>query len=65
MVVDSLETDNKEKYAVYPALFAGNMLYLGENICSLEKMKMKKYPNVQTYLNEIKFINSNNNIVSY
>ena len=65
MVVDSLETDNKEKYAVYPAIFAGNMLYLGENICSLEKMKMKKYPNVQTYLNEIKFINSNNNIVSY
>ena len=65
MVVDSLETDNKEKYAVYPALFAGNMLYLGENVCSLEKMKMKKYPNVQTYLDEIKFINSGNTIVSY
>ena len=65
MIVDSLETDDKEKYAVYPALFAGNMLYLGENVCSLEKMKMKKYPNVQTYLDEIKFINSGNTIVSY
>lgn len=65
MIVDSLETDDKEKYAVYPALFAGNMLYLGENICSLEKMKMKKYPNVQTYLDEIKFVNLHNNIVSY
>ena len=64
-IVDSLETDNKDKYAVYPALFAGNMLYLGENICSLEKMKMKKYPNVQTYLDEIKFVNLHNNIVSY
>ena len=64
-IVDSLETDNKDKYAVYPALFAGNMLYLGENICSLEKMKMKKYPNVQTYLGEIKFVNLHNNIVSY
>ena len=65
MVVDSLETDNKDKYAVYPALFAGKMLYLGENICSLEKMKMKKYPNVQTYLDEIKFINPVNKVVSY
>lgn len=58
VIVDSLETDEKDKYAVYPALFAGHMLHLGDNICSLMNDRMKKYPNVQTTSKEIKFINA-------
>lgn len=65
IVVDSIEMDDVEKYAVYPAVFAGDMLYLGDYICFLNNEKMQKYPNVRTYLREIKFIDSKNNVVSY
>ena len=65
IVVDSIEMDDVKKYAVYPAIFAGDMLYLGDYICSLNNEKMQKYPNVRTYLREIKFIDSKNNVVSY
>ena len=50
IVVDSIEMDDVKKYAVYPAIFAGDMLYLGDYICYLNNEKMQKYPNVRTYL---------------
>lgn len=64
IVVDSMEFDEERRYAVYPALFAGNMLHTGDYICSLTNKKMERKPYVKS-LSDLKFINADESIVSY
>ncbi len=64
IVVDSMEFDEERRYAVYPALFAGNMLHMGDYICSLTNKKMERKPYVKS-LSDLKFINADESIVSY
>ena len=62
--IDSLLVDNQKKYAVYPALFMGRMVRLGDYICSIDKERLKKDPNIKS-LSGLKFIDANEKEISY
>ena len=62
---DSLFWEDYKKYGIYPDEFMGDMLRLGHHICSFSNMRLSKYPDIRSMHTEIKFINSDNNIVTY
>lgn len=64
IVVDSIEFDIDREYAVYPALFAGSMLHMGDYVCSTTNGKVMKNPYVKS-LAELTFINNDGSIVKY
>ena len=64
IVVDSIEFDIGREYAVYPALFAGSMLHMGDYVCSTTNGKVMKNPYVKS-LADLTFINNDGSIVKY
>ena len=64
IVVDSIEFDIDREYAVYPALFAGSMLHMGDYVCSTTNGKVMKNPYVKS-LADLTFINNDGSIVKY
>lgn len=64
IVVDSIEFDIGREYAVYPALFAGSMLHMGDYVCSTTNGKVMKNPYVKS-LADLTFINNDGGIVKY
>ena len=64
IVVDSIEFDIDREYAVYPALFAGSMLHMGDYVCSITNGKIMKNPYVKS-LENLTFINNDGNVVKY
>ncbi|WP_294111141.1 hypothetical protein [uncultured Fibrobacter sp.] len=64
IVVDSIEFDIGREYAVYPALFAGSMLHMGDYVCSTTNGKVMKNPYVKS-LADLTFINNDGRIVKY
>ena len=62
---DSLFWEDYRNYGIYPDEFMGNMLRLGHHICSFSNGSLKKYPDIRSMHTEIKFIDSNNNIITY
>lgn len=62
--VDSIEFDKERKYAIYPALFAGNMLHMGDYICSIVDDKITKNPYVKSF-KDLTFINIDGSVVNY
>ena len=62
---DSLFWDDYKNYGIYPDEFMGDMLRLGHHICSFSNGRLSKYPDIRSMHTEIKFIDSNNNIITY
>ena len=62
---DSLFWEDYKNYGIYPDEFMGDMLRLGHHICSFSDGHLSKYPDTRSMYAEIKFINSNNNIITY
>lgn len=62
---DSLFWEDYRNYGIYPDEFMGDMLRLGHHICSFSNGSLKKYPDIRSMHTEIKFIDSNNNIIMY
>ena len=64
IVVDSIEFDENRKYAVYPALFAGSMLHMGDYVCSIANDKIMRNPYVKS-LSDLMFVNADGSVVKY
>ena len=64
IVTDSVEFDKDRKYAVYPSLFAGGMLHMGDYVCSVTNGKIMKNSYVKS-LADLTFINNDGNVVKY
>lgn len=64
IVVDSIEFDANRKYAVYPALFAGSMLHMGDYVCSIANGKIMRNPYTKS-LSDLMFVNADESTVKY
>ena len=64
IIVDSTEFDENKNYAVFPALFAGNMLHMGDYVCSITNDKIMRDPYVRL-LTDLTFVNVDGNVVKY